>query len=176
MSEKKELENLIVLIQNGNQNAFGQFYDICFQSVFQYIFSIVKNKEYAQDLTHDTFIQIYQNIKLYKNTGHPMAWIVTVARNITYMSLRKMQRETTVDYPIDLNDNSIAQINDKMMIQTMFSHLSNEEREIIVMHVLYGFSFRDISHIMHLKLTTVLSKYHRSLKKLKTKYGGKENE
>ena len=176
MFEIDKIENLIMLIQNGQQNALGELYDICFQQIFQYIYSIVKNKEYAQDLTHDTFIQIYQNIKLYNQKGNPMSWIVTIARNITYMSLRKKQRETLVDYQIELHDVSIDQISDKIMIQTMLSHLSNEEREIIVLHVIYGFSFHDISHIVELILATVLSKYHRSLKKLKKFYGGKENE
>ena len=72
MFEIDKIENLIMLIQNGQQNALGELYDICFQQIFQYIYSIVKNKEYAQDLTHDTFIQIYQNIKLYNQKGNPM--------------------------------------------------------------------------------------------------------
>ena len=56
---------------------------------------------------------------------------------------------------------------DKMMIRVLLDKLSVEEREIIILHVEEGLTFKEISEIMEMKLTTVLNKYHRSLKKLK---------
>ena len=58
-------------------------------------------------------------------------------------------------------------IHDKMMIRVLLDKLSVEEREIIILHVEEGLTFKEISEIMEMKLTTVLNKYHRSLKKLK---------
>ena len=54
-----------------------------------------------------------------------------------------------------------------MMIEKMMNILRQEEREIIILHVEEGLTFKEISEIMEMKLTTVLNKYHRSLKKLK---------
>ena len=45
--------------------------------------------------------------------------------------------------------------------------LNEEEREIVSMHVSGGMSFREIASFMDLNLSTVLSKYHRSVKKMK---------
>ena len=44
---------------------------------------------------------------------------------------------------------------------------NEEEREIVSMHVSGGMSFREIASFMDLNLSTVLSKYHRSVKKMK---------
>ena len=46
--------------------------------------------------------------------------------------------------------------------------LSDEERHIVVLHAVCGLKHREIAQFLGLALPTVLSKYHRSLKKLKT--------
>ena len=83
------------------------------------------------------------------------------------MSFRKHNREQVVDYEIDAVDEGMKDIHDKMMIWVLLDKLSVEEREIIILHVEEGLTFKEISEIMEMKLTTVLNKYHRSLKKLK---------
>ena len=57
---------------------------------------------------------------------------------------------------------------DRMVIEQVMGRLSDEERQIVVLHVLSGFKHREIAELMDLPLATVLSKYHRALKKMKT--------
>ena len=45
--------------------------------------------------------------------------------------------------------------------------LSDEERQIVMLHAAVGFKHREIARIMELPLSTVLSKYARALKRLK---------
>ena len=163
---EKKLENLVVELKE-NQDVLAQIYDCMYDEVYRYIYSIVHNKEYAQDLTHDTFIQVYRNVHLYKPKGNAKAWIITISRNVTYMSLRKLSREQVVDYEIDGVDEGMNGIHDKMMIKRMMKILCRDESEIIILHVVEGLKFKEIAQIMDLKLSTVLNKYHRSLKKLR---------
>ena len=54
-----------------------------------------------------------------------------------------------------------------MLLEAAFKQISDEERNIIVLHVLSGLKHREIAKILDMPLATVLSKYHRGLKKLK---------
>ena len=45
--------------------------------------------------------------------------------------------------------------------------LKEEERNIVLLHLLWGFKHREIATILNSNLSTVLSKYHRAIKKLK---------
>ena len=45
--------------------------------------------------------------------------------------------------------------------------LSDEERQIAVLHAVSGMKFREIAELLGLPLSTVLSKYHRSMKRLR---------
>lgn len=166
MLKEDDLEQLLIELQN-NDLVLEQIYEQMYNEVYRYIYSIVRIKEYAQDLTHDVFIHVYKNIHLYKGKGHAKAWLLTISRNITYMSLRKTKREYVVDYEIDKVDENMKGIHNKLLMNTLMIALQKEEREIIVLHVVEGMTFKEISQIMNLKLSTVLNRYHRSLKKMK---------
>jgi RNA polymerase sigma-70 factor (ECF subfamily) len=51
-------------------------------------------------------------------------------------------------------------------------HLSDQERQIVVLHAVSGLKHREIAAALNLPLPTVLSKYNRALKKLKTHLSG----
>lgn len=48
----------------------------------------------------------------------------------------------------------------------MLAQLAQDEREIVVLHVVTGLKHREIAELLEMPLPTVLSKYRRSLKKL----------
>ena len=53
-----------------------------------------------------------------------------------------------------------------MVIQELLSALSDEERQIVVLAVFGGYKGEEIAKILHMKHSTVRSKYRRALKKL----------
>ena len=61
---------------------------------------------------------------------------------------------------------------DAMTLTQLMDALTDEEREIVSLHALTGFKHREIAEMMDLALPTVLSKYHRALKKLKSTLQG----
>ena len=56
---------------------------------------------------------------------------------------------------------------DRSILVTCMEQLSDEERQIVMLHAAVGFKHREIARIMELPLSTVLSKYARALKRLK---------
>ena len=45
--------------------------------------------------------------------------------------------------------------------------LSDQERQIVMLHAMTGWKHREIAELLHLPLPTVLSKYNRVLKKIR---------
>jgi RNA polymerase sigma-70 factor (ECF subfamily) len=62
---------------------------------------------------------------------------------------------------------SEEQTMDKLVIQQCMSRLNDDERQILVLHAVAGFKHREIAALMDLALPTVLSKYHRAIRKLR---------
>ena len=68
------------------------------------------------------------------------------------------------DYLKAENDMSVE---DSMIIKECLTILSDDERQIVVLHAVSGYKHKDIADLMEMPLPTVLSKYNRALKKLK---------
>ena len=61
----------------------------------------------------------------------------------------------------------IQEEEDRLVLETAFRVLSKEECQIIVLHAVSGMKHREISQIMGIPLSTILSKYHRGIQKLR---------
>ena len=61
---------------------------------------------------------------------------------------------------------------DGIAVAMALAALEEQERRIVVLHAVTGLKHREIAQLLELPLATVLSKYHRALKKLKVRLEG----
>ena len=99
-----------------------------------------------------------------------LAWIFTIVRNRCLQKLR--ERTRTADIPSEdwepyLQSRESITPEDRLLIGICMERLNQQERQIVVLHAVSGFRHREIAQLLQLPLPTVLSKYHRALKKLK---------
>ncbi len=165
-------EELIVELGKGDMNAMQVLYESTNKAVYGFAYSILKNPQDAQDVLQDTFVQIYTYAPNYSCQGKPMAWILRIARNLALMKIRD-QKKTE---PIEMEDKVESmggeeftlQIENKMILDIVLHQLEDESRQILILHAVSGLKHREIAEVMNLKLSTVLSKYRRTIKKLKS--------
>lgn len=165
MAPKEVLDECIEKIALKDKDAFKSFYEYTKNNVYSFALSIVKNKEDALDILQETYISIYNSAFQYKSTGKPMAWVLTITRNLSLMKIRKQSRITNIEN-FDCFSSPQSNQND-FLITTVLSKLKDKERQIIILHIISGFKFHEISSMLKTNISTVLSLYHRSLKKLK---------
>ena len=131
-----------------------------------------KDKHMAEDIMQETFISIYENAGSYKIFNNPRAWIFTIAKNKAVNIIKKDSRTTDIDnleteaLKIESVENIIL---DKMQVDKLFSVLSDEDKKIVILHVVYGFKHREIAELMNLPLGTVTWRYKQSITKMKQK-------
>jgi RNA polymerase sigma-70 factor (ECF subfamily) len=61
---------------------------------------------------------------------------------------------------------------DSLVLREAMTVLSEEERQIVVLHALSDMKHRQIAEVMGMPLPTVLSKYSRAMKKLRNRLQG----
>ncbi|MEL7649499.1 MAG: RNA polymerase sigma factor [Sedimentibacter sp.] len=170
-------ESLFERIAENDMAAFEQLYRITEKSVYAFVLSILKNHDDALDVVQDTYLKIRGAAHLYKPMGKPMAWIFTIARNLSISRLRLIKRSDNVNM-VDM-ENSISfsymtNYDDKLVMQATFNILNDQERQIIMLHAVSGLAHHEIADSLGIPLSTELSKYHRGLKKLKKHLSGQE--
>ena len=61
---------------------------------------------------------------------------------------------------------------ERILLQQALGSLAEEERRIVLLHAVTGMKHREIAALLELPLPTVLSKYHRALKKMRSTLEG----
>lgn len=168
-------ETLFRRIGEGDQEAFRTLYEQARSPVYSYALSILRHREDAEDAAQETFLKIRAAAHLYRPQGKPLAWIFTIARNICLMKFRQRSRLSPV--PIEeqreeLDFSQIEEREDRMVLEAAFTVLSQEERQIIMLHAVTGLKHREVSALLRMPLSTVLSKYSRGIKKLRRQLEG----
>ena len=161
------LDGYIARMANGDRQAMEQLYRAAGPGVYAYALSILKNSHDAEDILQETFLKVFQNAASYRSQEKPMAWILTITRNLCFKRLKERQQKSSVPVEDFVPKNSTVSSDDKLIIEACMTALSVEERQIVVLHAVSGFKFREISKMLSLPLSTVISKYNRSLKKMK---------
>lgn len=166
-----ELEALIGGIAAGSREDLAELYRRTRAAVYGLALSYLKNGAEAEDVAQDTFVKVWAAALSYRPQGKPMAWLLTIARNLALGRLRtaaRIQDLSEAQWSAFSIESDTLTADDRTVLAAALGRLSDEERHIVVLHAVCGLKHREIAQFLGLALPTVLSKYHRSLKKLKT--------
>lgn len=168
-------DRLIEGIAAGDMDAFHELYEAASSGVYGFALSITKNTHDAEDVLQETFLKLFDKAPEYRPHGKPMAWVLTIAKNAALTKLRNRNKTDELDDASITAESQLSVIENtehKMMLEKMFQVLSDEERQIVMLHAVGGLKHREIALVLRLPTGTVLSKYNRAIKKLKISIEG----
>ncbi|MEG0616086.1 MAG: RNA polymerase sigma factor [Oscillospiraceae bacterium] len=174
--QQKIDETLFVRIGNDDKDALEELYLFTQRAVSALVLSILKDPYATQDIVQDTYLKVRSAAHLYIPQGKPLAWIFTIAKNLAFSYLRQnskmISNEEMPDN--DLRYSCVTDTTDRLVLKTALDILDDSERQIIFLHLISGITHREIAASLALPISTVLSRYHRALKKLKKHLTDKE--
>ena len=167
--DRARLETLLAGVAAGGGEALGDLYAATKGAVYAMALGILKNAHDAQDVTQDVFVRVWESAVSYRPQGSPMAWILTITRNMALMRIRQGARTEPMDEAAweSLPAPGLT-AEERTALRAALEGLSDEERQIVLLHAAAGLKHREIGQLLDLPLATVLSKYHRAIKKLRT--------
>ena len=173
--ERHELQQLLVHIAGGEREALAELYQRTRSAVYGLALSYLKNAHDAQDLTQDVYVQVWDCAEQYRSTGSPMGWLLTICRNLCLMRLRRTERHAVLseaEWDAIPQQETGLTTEERTLLQHVLSHLGEEERRIVLLHAVTGLKHREIAALLELPLPTVLSKYHRAIRKMRADLEG----
>ena len=167
----KVSDSLIRKISNHHTESFETLYRLSSSAVFGLAFSIVGTQADAEDVVQNVYLSVYEKAHQYKGGGKAMAWIFTITRNHALMIIRDRNKRQHVNlddvYDVGIDDKIEDKVYNDKLIKVILESLSEDERQIVIMHSMSNIKHREIADLLEMPLSTVLSKYNRALKKLK---------
>ena len=176
--DREILDRLLLAVGAGDREALARLYEETRGAVYAAALGVLGNHHEAQDVTQEAFVRIWENAPGYRSQGSPMAWMLTITRNLALMSLRREGRkgelspEEWESIPAEEEQEAAE---DRMALREALASLDSEERQVILLHAVSRLKHREIAGVLGRPLSTVLSKYQRGLKKLKKQLEGEEH-
>lgn len=169
--DNEYIDSCISAAADGDTSGIARLYEHTKSAVYGFALSILKNPHDAEDVLQDTYIKIFSSASTYASDGKPMAWILTIAKNLSLMKIRSNSKSSDVEIE-DLNiaskENISNEVENRMILNDALKILGEDEMQIVVLHASCGMKHKDISQILNIGLSTTISKYNRALKKLRT--------
>ena len=162
-------------LTEGNESAFKQIYDRYWLSIYKSVKRYTKSPEVAEDIVQEIFTTLWNHRSNFKEVNNLEYYLITMAKNLTYKTLRKMAFEKTVknlwseeglQVENSLND-AILDEQYAQLIQHAVGLLPSQQKQIFHMAKVEGLSHKVIAaqlKISHLTVKTHMAKALRSIR------------
>mgnify|MGYP001566607817 FL=1 len=146
--------------------------------VYNFAYRLTGRAQDSEDISQETFIKIWKNIKRYDQNQEFKTWLLAIAKNTAIDWLRKRKDFVFSDFETTEGKNSILdfladsapipdkvalQAEDKKFIGELLSQLSPSDREIISFRYDDSLTFEKIGRILSQPLNTVKSRHRRAM-------------
>lgn len=164
-----EIARAVIQAKRGDNEAMRYLYLRYADSVYGYVLSIVHDEHEAEDVTQQVFAKLFTVIERYEPRQVPFAaWIVRVARNVAVDHLRA-QRQIPCEEVFGPDDSVDASRHDRVLaLRAALATLPEEQRNVVVLRHLYGYSPGEIGDLMGKTQPSVHGLHHRARQALRT--------
>jgi RNA polymerase sigma-70 factor (ECF subfamily) len=179
--------NLIKLYLKGDEKSLEILVKRYLKPVYGFVYRYVGAYKEAEDITQETFIRAWKNLKKFESQSNFKAWLFSIAKNASIDFLRKKKAipfsafsarggsafggendftETLVD-PAPLPDVLASHANLKQEVALAIEKLPFNYRAVLLLRYDDRMNFREIADILGEPLNTVKSRHWRALISLK---------
>lgn len=164
----KELHEIFNEIKNGNESVIEELYRKYKKLICNIAFSIVKNRDIAEEICQNIFLKIIQLDKSKLPGNKEISWLYTVTKNQSIEYLRRKHNTSNIDmYEIENTNDEINKVIDLETYNNLIDCLNDREKEIVSLKILTNFTYKEIGQILNMPMGTVQWKYHKAINTLK---------
>ncbi len=159
--------------QGGDAAAFETLYGRLAPQLGGYLRALCRDAARAEDLLQDAFLQVHRSRHTYLPPRPVKPWIYAIARNVFLMSRRAAGRrsrhesladEALPEVPVPAEVESLA---DRTTLQRALVSLPADRREAMLLHHVWGFSFREVAAILGVSEAAAKLRAHRGVRLLR---------
>ncbi|MDR3716045.1 MAG: RNA polymerase sigma factor [Puia sp.] len=170
---------LMLKVKDGDVEKMGLLFERYHKPLYGFFFHMTRQKETSDDLVQNVFFRMLKYRKNFAGTGQFKTWMYHLARNVLKDQLKKNSRtpvhsdvlnlEEKMESPL-LTNTLLEKKQELKTLEMAMSHLSEENRELLILFRFQELSQREIGRILEISEGAVKVRVHRALNQLKTCY------
>ena len=155
----------------GDDSAFASLYETVWQDLYKSAFYILGNREDAMDVVSETFLEAYRGIRKLRDETAFKSWMYTILNARCKRKIAGYIKERGNISIDDLFGECAVEFDGhsdlRVTLSSALAGLTQEERTIVVLSSVQGYTTREIAQILKKPHGTICSKLSRTLKKIR---------
>lgn len=167
-------EALIKQAQAKSPEAWSLIYERYFTRIYTYVYYRLRNRELAEDLASQVFVEALSGIGRYRYTGRPLlAWLYRIAHNITVDHIRRASRDPARQaLPEEIHGgDSTEALAEKTDIFQALERLRPEQQQVVILRFMEGLTSNEVASVMRKSEAAVKALQVRALQALRRELG-----
>ncbi len=176
-------ENSIGRLKTGDPSAFREVVDLFRDQVFNTALGLVQNREDAEDITQDVFVEVFQSLGQFRGDSKLSTWIyrITVQKSLEHIRNSRRKKRAGNLLSIFGKENILpvaasapfyhpgVKLENKELSAVLFeaiSRLTENQRIAFTLHKVEALSYAEITEILQVSLSSVESLMFRAKQNL----------
>jgi len=174
-------DQLLGLVAQGDQAAFGQLYDQIAPRVLGLVRRLLRDHAQSEEVTQEIFLEIWQSAKKYDSSkGGASSWIMTMAHRRAVDRVRASQASRDRDTRIGIRDYSPDYDNVSETVQIKIEHekvekamlrLTELQRQAVTLAYFGGYSHSEVATMLSVPIGTVKTRLRDGMIRLRDELG-----
>jgi RNA polymerase sigma-70 factor (ECF subfamily) len=169
---------LLALAAESQKDALDALYNAYKSRIYTFLLRFLADPELADDVTQEVFTKAFHALPDLERGTKVLPWLYRVASNSAIDHLRRRKRFTWLrmgqieSTPIEPHAvDSVGQVAEREHVQAVLRTLPAENSVALLLHVLEGYSYKEIADIQGVTMTAVRSRIARARVAFKAAYG-----
>ena len=183
MSQNTETQALLTSIINGDERAVQQLVDMYRTRVYNTILGLVQNKQDAEELAQDVFVEVISAATRFRGESSLGTWIYRIAVNTSLDHLKKKKRKKRFAFLSSLWDDAMQPViqpadfvhpgvvlekqEESIFFFKALEQLPESQKTAIILVSLEGLSYEEAGQVMKTTVSSLESLLVRGKQNLK---------
>lgn len=155
-------DNLILLSQSGDNEAFSQLVRKYSADAYRTAFMVLRDRDEVEDVVQESFLTCYRKIKSFRMESSFKTWLYRIVVNGCYDRLRKLNRENETLKKVSLNLRNGSEdshgIESRLDLREVILGLKPEHRLVLTLYYGMDFGVQKVADILGIPVGTVKSR------------------
>ena len=161
---------LVEECKNGHSGSQYKLYSLYVDAMYNIAMRILGNKEDAEDVVQDSFVDAFRNLNGFNYNSTFGAWLkrIVINKSINSLKAKRIPVVPMDGHEFHLYDEPQENTNtvDIKKVKLGIGELPNGYGQIINLYLIEGYDHNEIGEILGITASTSKSQYHRAKKKL----------
>ncbi|MFH9137111.1 sigma-70 family RNA polymerase sigma factor [Streptomyces sp. NPDC017524] len=172
-----DLQELLVRVARGDQNAFAAVYDAVSGPVLGLVRSVLRDPAQSEEVAQEVLVEVWRTAPRFRaSRGSAMNWVLTVAHHRAVDRVRSAEAAAAREHKAALLDRTPAfdevseQVETRLereQVRRCMRTLSELQRESVTLAYYRGLTYREVSELLAVPLGTIKTRLRDGLIRLR---------